>query len=492
MKRVPLLDSSSASLAALVILAMLPRPAQADATPQCNDGPGFNSTECGSNATATGQRGTAVGQVANAAALNTTATGFNSQATQTNSTVNGANSAATGLGSTAIGAVSEASGDRSTTLGEAARALASFTTSVGSFSTAFSFSGTAIGNSAAVRGTGRRLGNVALGAGSDDGNASTRDVVSVGNDGSNAAGAFTRAITNVSAGIIGAGSTDAVTGDQLFTTNTNVARAQTTADAALARSTYVAVGGTGVTPTANGTGAVAIGIGQKATGNGAVAIGDPNVATGTGAVAIGANNTALGNGAVAIGNGTTANGTSAIALGDGANATQPNSVAIGLGATATRASQVVLGTAGSSYTLAGVASESSRSAQIGTIKYVTSDIDGNLGYSSFGPTEIANLQSSVGSLQGQIGTLQGQINAVKVETRQSQAGIAAAMALGGTVMPPDSRFAISFNLATYRGEQGFSGAAVGRLSKHVWVSGGFAGSTVKGSTGGRVGMTFGW
>ena len=76
--------------------------------------------------------------------------------------------------------------------------------------------------------------------------------------------------------------------------------------------------------------------------------------------------------------------------------------------------------------------------------------------------------------------------------RQADGGIAAAMALGGTLMPPDANFALSFNLATYRGQQGFSGSAVARLSERVWVSGGFAGSTVKGSTGGRVGMTFGW
>ncbi|UIJ46258.1 YadA C-terminal domain-containing protein [Sphingomonas cannabina] len=59
-------------------------------------------------------------------------------------------------------------------------------------------------------------------------------------------------------------------------------------------------------------------------------------------------------------------------------------------------------------------------------------------------------------------------------------------------MPPDSRLALSFNLATYRGEQGFSGAAIARVTDHVWVSGGIARSSVKGSTGGRMGMTFGW
>ena len=66
------------------------------------------------------------------------------------------------------------------------------------------------------------------------------------------------------------------------------------------------------------------------------------------------------------------------------------------------------------------------------------------------------------------------------------------MALGGTLIPPNAEFAVSFNLATYRGEQGFSGSAVARVTDNVWISGGVAGSTVQGSTGGRVGVTFGW
>ena len=82
--------------------------------------------------------------------------------------------------------------------------------------------------------------------------------------------------------------------------------------------------------------------------------------------------------------------------------------------------------------------------------------------------------------------------ALELDNRRASGGIAAAMAMGGTVMPPDSTFAISFNLATYRGEQGFSGAAVAKVTERVWLSGGIAGSTVKGSTGGRVGVTFGW
>jgi trimeric autotransporter adhesin len=59
-------------------------------------------------------------------------------------------------------------------------------------------------------------------------------------------------------------------------------------------------------------------------------------------------------------------------------------------------------------------------------------------------------------------------------------------------MPADMNVAISFNLATYRGQQGFSGSVVARVSPHVWFNAGAATGTVRGSTGDRAGMTIGW
>lgn len=115
---------------------------------------------------------------------------------------------------------------------------------------------------------------------------------------------------------------------------------------------------------------------------------------------------------------------------------------------------------------------------------------------SIGGQSYNNAGAAFGAVDARPGQLDTRIDALTATNvrrfRQADGGIAAAMALGGTLMPPDANFALSFNLATYRGQQGFSGSAVARLSERVWVSGGFAGSTVKGSTGGRVGMTFGW
>jgi autotransporter adhesin len=101
---------------------------------------------------------------------------------------------------------------------------------------------------------------------------------------------------------------------------------------------------------------------------------------------------------------------------------------------------------------------------------------------------LTSLESQTALQGNRITALEAQLPILE---RQINGGVAAAMALGGTVMPPDTNFAVSFNLATYRGEQGFSASAVARVSDKVWVSGGFTGSSVKGSTGGRVGITFG-
>ena len=66
------------------------------------------------------------------------------------------------------------------------------------------------------------------------------------------------------------------------------------------------------------------------------------------------------------------------------------------------------------------------------------------------------------------------------------------MALGGALIVPDSTVSVSFNLATYRGEQGFAGNVVVRAAPRVYFNGGIVGSTVGGSTGGRVGVAFGF
>lgn len=94
--------------------------------------------------------------------------------------------------------------------------------------------------------------------------------------------------------------------------------------------------------------------------------------------------------------------------------------------------------------------------------------------------------TSLESLVGGVSSL------VDTNRREANGGIAAAMAMGGAMIIPDKSVTINFNLATYRGQQGFSGSIAGRVSPNVYVTAGVAGSTVKGSTGGRVGVAVGF
>ncbi len=97
-------------------------------------------------------------------------------------------------------------------------------------------------------------------------------------------------------------------------------------------------------------------------------------------------------------------------------------------------------------------------------------------------TRLTSLETSVGGLN----------TTIDLNRRQANGGIAAAMAMGGAVIVPDSNVSVNFNLATYRGELGFSGSVAGRVAPKVYITAGFTGSTVKGSTGARVGMAFGF
>lgn len=105
---------------------------------------------------------------------------------------------------------------------------------------------------------------------------------------------------------------------------------------------------------------------------------------------------------------------------------------------------------------------------------------------------VNTIQSNqIGTLQDQVGGLQTSVNGLRRNIKEANGGIAAAVALGGTMIVPDSNISMSFNLATYRGQQGFSGSVVGRVSPKVYINAGVGGSTVRGSTAGRVGISFG-
>jgi autotransporter adhesin len=119
-------------------------------------------------------------------------------------------SSATAGQATAIGAESEASGSLAVALGNAAVANAQNSTSLGSLSSATGQNSTAIGEQAFASAS----NSVALGRGSV---ANQDNTVSVGQAGAE------RRIVNVANATLSATSTDAVTGQQLYATNQNVA-----------------------------------------------------------------------------------------------------------------------------------------------------------------------------------------------------------------------------------------------------------------------------
>jgi uncharacterized protein YoxC len=128
-----------------------------------------------------------------------------------------------------------------------------------------------------------------------------------------------------------------------------------------------------------------------------------NTALGGNAVAKGNNssNLAVGNGAYALGDGThniavgqlaIAAGNS-IAIGASANASFLNSAAFGDGAVVTRSGQQMFGNAGNTYTMAGIASADSKTAQGTPAGIVTSNASGDLAVHSASELGLASLSS---------------------------------------------------------------------------------------------------
>ncbi|MEP6897557.1 MAG: YadA-like family protein [Rhodanobacter sp.] len=167
-----------------------------------------------------------------------------------------------------------------------------------------------------------------------------------------------RQIQNVAAGQVGAGSTDAVNGSQLYSTNQAVDNLGNIVNG------LSGTGGNSKYFHANSTAA-------------------DSQATGANAVAIGPSSVASGDSSIAAGNGSTASGQSSTAIGDGAQATNDNSVAIGAGSVTDRDNTVSVGSTGDerqiTHVAAGTATtdavnvgqlqQSQAAAQAGSVQY---------------------------------------------------------------------------------------------------------------------------
>ncbi|MBA0284592.1 ESPR-type extended signal peptide-containing protein [Stenotrophomonas maltophilia] len=147
------------------------------------------------------------------------ATGFRANASGNFSIAVGTDAKAEAEHSTAAGYLSKASASQTTALGRGSEATAQFASALGNLAKATTISAVALGDRAQAK----HENAVALGAGSVT---ASVDSVSVGSSSKK------RKIQYIADGAVSAGSTDAVTGNQLHATHQAVSKAQTAADTA--------------------------------------------------------------------------------------------------------------------------------------------------------------------------------------------------------------------------------------------------------------------
>jgi hypothetical protein len=196
--------------------------------------------------------------------------------------------------------------------------------------------------------------------------------------------------------------------------------------------------------------------------------------------------------AVAIGANSTASGLNSTAIGVGSSAAFANSTAIGNGATATATNQIALGTASNTYKMSGITSAASLAAQTGPVSLVTTDALGNLATSSINPGSISMLQGNVTTLQGNVAVLQSNVAVLQTQIKQAFEGTAIAIAMGGSALPDNKRFAISANYGNFRGQNAASIGGQLRLSENLVANVAFASGLQLGGVGSRAGLTFAW
>jgi hypothetical protein len=211
-------------------------------------------------------------------------------------------------------------------------------------------------------------------------------------------------------------------------------------------------------------------------------MGDSAHATNTQSIALGANTTASAANATAIGSGTTAG--------------FANSTALGNGATVTRANQQTFGTAANTYTMSGITSAASLAAQTGPVSVVTTDATGNL--ATISSTSLATvgtvtaLDGRVTGLDNRLTSIENNVQNLNFQVRKAFEGAAVAIAMGGSALPDNKRFAISANWGNFAGENAFGGMAQMRVTDNFVANAAVGAGFARGGIGGRVGGTLAW
>jgi trimeric autotransporter adhesin len=92
--------------------------------------------------------------------------------------------------------------------------------------------------------------------------------------------------------------------------------------------------------------------------------------------------------------------------------------------------------------------------------------------------------------------LQRGVNALQQNLQQGLhqvfEGTAIAIAMSGSALPSDKRFAVTTNWGNFRGTNAMSLVAQARVSDNVVANAGFAGGFQYGGYGTRAGLTFAW
>nr|WP_249171848.1 YadA-like family protein [Erythrobacter sp. JK5] len=238
---------------------------------------------------------------------------------------------------------------------------------------------------------------------------------------------------------------------------------------------------------ASGVGALSFGAFSQARGNFSTALGFASFAPALQATAIGSAAQATGENATAIGRQALARADQATAIGNGATADFSASTAVGTGATTTAANQVTLGGTGSAVRIGDI--EASTAAQSGPVDAVTVDANGVLGRQQVATAaSVQNVRTSINALAavsdaqfdalaGRVTTLEGQIEGAfdlaNTIDRDAQRGIASIAAQANPHFPSAAgKTSYASNVATYRGEVGFSLGLMHRLEGDFAITAG--------------------
>jgi hypothetical protein len=244
--------------------------------------------------------------------------------------------------------------------------------------------------------------------------------------------------------------------------------------------------------TASGDSSAAYGDNSEASGIGSSAYGSASTASGTSSSAYGAGSTASGEASAAYGFGSNASGKNSIAVGPNTTVAYKNAAAFGNGATATRPNQQVFGTSSNTYTMPGVTSSQSKSAQGRPTHIVTSNSNGDLAAHTIGQLGLAT--------QSDVGALQSDINRLGRRDNELTDGLAAVASLAQPILRSGQSFGVTAAWGFYDDANAVGFSAAGVLADNLLrpgsgtlaLFGGVGAGTSEGEVAGRAGVSFGW